>query len=212
MSLQFARSVLYGGGLVRRFQLQCKFYSLPTFLSPKACIVHRVQRPLTTNAKKDQTDISTKKSPDNNADNSYEAFFGLISISVMVLYAIYELCQTDADQLKKIEHENESTTKKEADSLPGTINVNGGNIKRVKQSLRLHLDILDANGVGHGRLEGTSWYEKDSNLYYQQPYWNDEAAYALSKDAALTIRNATWNLHAMCLEAVDLVVGIVIAK
>ncbi len=103
-------------------------------------------------------------------------------------------------------NEEDCQSKKCADLLPGTVESNGGSIKRVKQTNRLPLGILSSSGIKHGELEGTMWID-DSGDFYQQKYWNDEAAYEMTADAAKAIRDASWELHAMCLEAVDLVVG-----
>ena len=37
---------------------------------------------------------------------------------------------------------------------------------RVKQSKQLSLDVLDSNGVSHGRLDGSLW--QDDNTQYIQ--------------------------------------------
>lgn len=92
-----------------------------------------------------------------------------------------------------------------ADKMPGDSVLNKGRLKRVPQDHRLSLCDLKSHGVGHAGLEGTLWREGDK--YYQQTYWNDEAAYELSREAAIMLRNATNELHSMCLEAVDLVVS-----
>ena len=102
--------------------------------------------------------------------------------------------------------ENECSVKLHADALPGSFSANGGKMKRVKQELRLPLEELEKVGVAHGIMRGTTW-RQDDHSYYQQPYWNDEAAYEFSTEAVVSIRDATHELHAMCLQAVELVIG-----
>ncbi|OQR86432.1 hypothetical protein ACHHYP_10555 [Achlya hypogyna] len=99
--------------------------------------------------------------------------------------------------------EDQSTAKARADLQPS--DVEGSSLKRVRQTNRLSLDTLEANGVRHAKLGGISWIEANGD-HYQQPYWNDEAAYRMSTADAIALRNATYELHAMCLEAVALVV------
>jgi glutathionylspermidine synthase len=108
-------------------------------------------------------------------------------------------------QEPKLLGEHESHAKYSADSLNGEID-NDGKIRRVKQKKRLHFSTLDDNGIKHGQLDGTKWMEPNGD-YYVQTYWNDEAAYEFSLEAATTLRDASWELHHMCLEAVDLVVN-----
>ncbi|OQR88449.1 glutathionylspermidine synthase, partial [Thraustotheca clavata] len=87
---------------------------------------------------------------------------------------------------------------------PSTID--GSNISRVKQTSRLPLSTLKDHGVAHAELPGVQWFEDNRNAYYEQTYWNDEAAYKMSSQDARVLRDATFSLHAMCLEAVKLVV------
>lgn len=103
--------------------------------------------------------------------------------------------------------ETDSSVKRYADTLSGECSVpNAGRINRVKQEQRLSLNDLAANGVSHAKLEGTIWKEPNGQ-FYQQTYWNDEAAYQITAEVAAELRSATYELHSMCLEAVDLVVG-----
>ncbi len=107
---------------------------------------------------------------------------------------------------ERVFDENLSNAKMAADRLPE--NVSNNNLRRVKQSIRLPDEALIANGIRHGLLEGTAW--RDTMSYnkslYVQKYWNDEAAYRVSMDGANELRKVTFELHNMCLEAVNLVV------
>ena len=141
-------------------------------------------------------------------EESNDIFYQFVGAAALFfgLYATVDIW--GAKPPKKLS-EQDCLSKKQADLLPGDVGSNGGSIKRVKQANRLPLEILSQKGIKHGELEGTAWID-ESGDFYQQTYWNDEAAYELTSDAAKTMRDASWNLHAMCLEAVDLVVGNVI--
>ncbi len=72
---------------------------------------------------------------------------------------------------------------------------------------------MTALGIAHAELEGALWdctkgFANSSKMrcWYRQQYWNDEAAYELSSQAAQTLRDATEELHGMCLQAVEAVV------
>ncbi|RHY47555.1 hypothetical protein DYB30_011734, partial [Aphanomyces astaci] len=103
--------------------------------------------------------------------------------------------------------EEDSTTKRAADALPGyaldkSTSHPLAKIQRVKQSKLLPVVQLHQTR----RRGGTTWLESSGDCYYQQRYWNDEAAYVIQSANAQRLRDATYALHAMCLEAVDLVV------
>ena len=132
----------------------------------------------------------------------WETCVGLAAVVAVVALVLWYV---NDEEDNKIQNEKDCKSKAFADSIPGDLVDNDGRLKRVPQTQRLSLQALEASGVRHGGLEGTLW--KDGDKYYQQTYWNDEAAYELSFDAALKLRNATYELHSMCLEAVDLIVG-----
>ncbi|KAG9407904.1 hypothetical protein AC1031_021142 [Aphanomyces cochlioides] len=131
---------------------------------------------------------------------------GILALVVFCTIAHTVYSSMPSDEMRRLEHEGDSTKKLQADSLPGEL---GGDlpsgVRRVWFPKRLPLSVLATNGIEHARMGGTVWVEDETNAYFQQSYWNDEAAYDVQSADAKTLRDATFNLHAMCLKAVDMV-------
>lgn len=169
--------------------------------------------------KKDDTKKSDKNKKDDE-ESTYSRIFDLwdryqMAVAVLGIAGLIAIFFAPGETPKDyLFNENECEAKVLADAAPGT-HPGSDHIKRVKMNHRLSIDALVKNGVGHAELEGTLWTCKTPNSFsysypekvYQQKYWNDEAAYELTPEAAEKLRLATEELHAMCLEAVDIVVA-----
>ncbi|KAF0692646.1 Aste57867_16285 [Aphanomyces stellatus] len=145
--------------------------------------------------------FSTVHVAQKSADDYDMFIYGGLALAVGGF--IYYLDQLPTDPVR-LETEDLSTKKRAYDLLPGAVPESG--LRRVPQVKRLPPSMLATNGIEHGLSGGTVWYEEAAHAYYQQTYWNDEAAYELQSADVRAIRDATYALHAMCLEAVDLVV------
>jgi hypothetical protein len=153
--------------------------------------------------------VGTAGAEDTTEKSKEDEYANDVGVSLLVFIAVFATVyfSKESDEFKYIE-EQECASKLAADMSSGGCSMpNGGRLTRVKQSWRLSMADLAANGVSHARLEGSIWRDPGGKVY-QQTYWNDEAAYRLTADAAVELRNATYELHTMCLEAVDLVAGL----
>eukprot|EP00759_Apiculatamorpha_spiralis_P046497 PhF_6_TR42846/c0_g1_i2/m.64888 len=59
-------------------------------------------------------------------------------------------------------------------------------------------------GCSYANAVGINW---DSFGFVSEPYWSRNAIYRVDAEAAIVLRNATYELHSMCLEVVDEVVN-----
>jgi hypothetical protein len=130
----------------------------------------------------------------------YAYLFAAIGGASLLMYA-------DRDP-ERVDDESRIDKKREADKLSGVYGANKGMLSRVRQVKRLPLDLLDKHHVSHGKLEGIVWHDDTlmKKEYWVQPYYNDEAAYEIDTEGIEMLNCAAQELHAMCLEAVDLVV------
>ena len=62
--------------------------------------------------------------------------------------------------------------------------------------------LCEALGFRFHSADGIKW---SANV--RDPYWNESAAYVLSRETAAETEAAMWELHNMCLMAVDKVVN-----
>ncbi|CAK4612489.1 unnamed protein product [Aphanomyces euteiches] len=147
---------------------------------------------------------ATTRAANEPADRDYSTEILALAVFCIIAHTVYS--SAPSDEMRRLDHEGDSTKKLQADSLPGEL---GGDlpsgVRRVWFPNRLPLSVLATNGIEHARMGGTVWVEDETNAYFQQSYWNDEAAYEVQSADAKTLRDATFNLHAMCLEAVDMV-------
>jgi len=75
-------------------------------------------------------------------------------------------------------------------------------MKRVVVKPRESYDeILDSQNLWNHNEAALNWTSCE-----KQPYWNEEGMVELSKKAEAEMMSATWELHNMAMEAVDLVV------
>jgi hypothetical protein len=148
------------------------------------------------------SDPNKDNKKDNKRDDIDLQSILIVALITSVFAYTCHYCSKD-----KLVSEEECSAKIHADFQPGNYSKNNGRMSRIKQENRLLFEDLVSVGVAHGAMHGTVWRDGDSRYYYQQPYWNDEAAYEFSTEAIVMIRNATHELHSMSLEVVDLVVG-----
>ncbi|EQC35671.1 hypothetical protein SDRG_06953 [Saprolegnia diclina VS20] len=135
------------------------------------------------------------------------SLMGIAAVGVAVCGVIYYYDTKEANEFQMIRITDASQCHKKSHADRAPRSVPHSSLQRVPQSKRLPLSVLEANGVRHASLAGVTWIEEDETRYYEQPYWNDEAAYTMTSTDAQALRNATYELHAMCLQAVDRIVA-----